>query len=466
MSEAIKKLREERTGALAAAKAIVAKAKEENRGVTDEESTQIEEFTATASQRREDIAKAEEAEQKRLARLAALDTEAAKDDEPQAPLVRVDPNDGQPSRRSQPNIVGGEASSQWAGFGEYLFKVRDASLNPSNVDQRLSPEAAAPGMRVDIDSEGGYLIPDEFRNTLLQRVYDEGELLSRIQAAGTYFSLTGNTIKIPYVDETSRAAGSRWGGVRHYWVEEAGAITDSKPKFGQLELTVKKIACLGYVTEEMVEDYSASGQFLMNAFVSELTFGVEDTLINGTGAGQPLGVLNAACIIAITKETNQTSTTLWAANVVKMWARCWAPVRKRAIFLINQDVEPQLWGLTLEGRYGSASTAVDGIPLYHPAGSMLNSGSYGVLMGRPVIPVEYCGTLGAVGDIILFDPGSYLLVDKGGANIASSIHVRFTTDERTFRVTYRVDGQPSWPSKLTPFKGSNSLSTFLTVAAR
>ena len=88
------------------------------------------------------------------------------------------------------------------------------------------------------------------------------------------------------------------------------------------------------------------------------------------------------------------------------------------------------------------------------------------MFGRPIVPLEQCSSLGAVGDIILGDMSQYLLIDKGGINSASSIHVRFLYDESVFRFIYRVDGQPIWNKPITPYKGSNTLSPFVTLAAR
>jgi HK97 family phage major capsid protein len=87
-------------------------------------------------------------------------------------------------------------------------------------------------------------------------------------------------------------------------------------------------------------------------------------------------------------------------------------------------------------------------------------------MGRPVIPVEYCSTMGSVGDVILMDPSQYLMINKGGLKSATSIHVRFLTDEMTLRFTLRTDGEPTWHSALTPYKGVNTLSPFVTLAVR
>jgi hypothetical protein len=60
----------------------------------------------------------------------------------------------------------------------------------------------------------------------------------------------------------------------------------------------------------------------------------------------------------------------------------------------------------------------------------------------------------------------YIVIDKGGVQSASSMHVRFLNDEQTFRWVVRNDGQPTWNAALTPYKGSATLSPFVVVAAR
>jgi HK97 family phage major capsid protein len=132
--------------------------------------------------------------------------------------------------------------------------------------------------------------------------------------------------------------------------------------------------------------------------------------------------------------------------------------------LINQDVETQLFKLTAAGQYGSAS--YDGLPIFLPSGTPLNSGSVATLMGRPVLPVEYCATLGDAGDIILCDPSRYLFITKGAIKSDMSMHVRFLYGENTYRLTYRCNGQSELRSAVTPFKGSNTLSTIVTLAER
>ncbi|MBW2086989.1 MAG: phage major capsid protein, partial [Deltaproteobacteria bacterium] len=180
--------------------------------------------------------------------------------------------------------------------------------------------------------------------------------------------------------------------------------------------------------------------------------------IHGLGSDQPLGIMNSDCLITVDAESEQGANTVEFKNIVNMWARMWGRSRPNAVWLINQDIEPQLYTMTMTVGQG-------GVAVYLPTGG-LNDSPYSQLLGRPVIPVEYCESLGSKGDIILADFSQYLLVDKGGVDSARSIHVRFVYDETTFRFTYRLDGQTIWEAPLTPHKGGSTLSPFVTLAAR
>lgn len=451
----VKELLAARQTEIDAAKAIRDKAKAENRDLTDTELSQVETHLGKADEHQAAI----DAARKRDAVNARLDQAAALGNSPQPVPVSILPSTNEGSRTV--TITGGEASSRYSTFGEFLRDVREAENPHCDPAVRQKLHAAAPGLRTDINSEGGALIPTEFSNTILRRMYTQGQILSRVRR----LPITGNSIEVPYVNETSRADGSRMGGVRGYWVAETKAITDSKPDFGRLQLKLKKVAALGYVTDEMLSDYAATGSLLQDMFADELIYQIENAIVNGTGAGRPQGIANANAKVEVTIETNQTADTVWGPNIVKMWSRMYAPSRANAVWLINQDVEPYLWGLTLEGRYGSASTAAEGIPLYYPANGITNAGEFGILMGRPVIPVEYCDTVGDVNDIILVDFSQYLFIEKG-PETAESIHVRFLYDEMTYRVTHRVDGAIWWSSVLTPVNSSNTLAPVVTLGAR
>jgi HK97 family phage major capsid protein len=172
----------------------------------------------------------------------------------------------------------------------------------------------------------------------------------------------------------------------------------------------------------------------------------------------PQGILPSAGMVNVAKEAGQAADTVVVPNIVKMWSRMWIRSRSNAVWFIHQDLEPQLFQLQLP--VGTGGQAV-----YMPPGG-LSATPYATLMGRPVVPVEYCQTVGDRGDIILADLSQYQMIEKGGIQSASSIHVQFVYDETVFRFVYRVDGSNIWNSALTPKNGTNTVAPFVLLAER
>jgi HK97 family phage major capsid protein len=362
------------------------------------------------------------------------------------------PVGGSPSE--EPGQAGARENT-FRNFGEQLMAcVRYADPSIRHFDPRL---VRAPQGSGEVDaSSGGFLVQTDFATEIFKRAYATGEILSRTRKLG--ISTNANSIKIPAVDEKSRATGSRWGGVQSYWVGEGSPAPASKPKFRLVELDLKKLMSTMYVTDELLQDAAVLSSIANEAFAEEVAFMTEDSMVRGTGAGQPLGILNSPCRVTVNKEAGQAAKTIVYPNVLNMWSRMWARSRKDAVWYINQDIEPQLYSL-------SQVIGTAGVPVYLPANG-ISGQPYGTLFGRPVVPVEYCESLGTEGDLVLADFGQYVLADKGGVQAASSMHVAFLTDEMTFRITYRVDGEPIWNAPLTPYKGANTLSPFVTLQSR
>lgn len=345
----------------------------------------------------------------------------------------------------------------FATLGEMLVAcVRAERTGGRVVDPRLI-QAAASGTSEAVPSDGGFLVQKDFSAELMQKTYESGQIASRVRRIP--ISANSNGIKINAINETSRVDGSRWGGIQAFWANEADTITGSKPKFRQMELNLNKLVGLCYATDELLQDAAALEAVIMQAFPEEMTFKVEDAIVNGTGSGQPLGLMNSASLITVAKDVGDSGATVTTPDVLAMWQRLWGRSRQNAAWLINQDIESHLYPLTL-----GSGTAVQ--LLYTPPGSNGNGGQYGLLLGKPVIPVEHTATLGTPGDLILADLSQYLMIDKGAPQAASSIHVRFLNDETTFRFVYRVDGQSAWNKPLTPKNGSNTMSPFVVLAAR
>ena len=167
--------------------------------------------------------------------------------------------------------------------------------------------------------------------------------------------------------------------------------------------------------------------------------------------------MSSGALVSVAKETGQAAATIVSKNIMKMWARRYVPARDY-VWLMNQDCGPQLWDMQLPVGTG-------GVALYQPPGG-LSQTPYATLMGRPVLEIEYAQTLGTTGDIILASLGEYQMIEKGGVEAASSIHVRFVYDESVYRFVFRCDGQSKWNAPLTPKNGTNTVSPFVALAAR
>jgi len=191
-------------------------------------------------------------------------------------------------------------------------------------------------------------------------------------------------------------------------------------------------------------------------FPEALAYFEDDAFINGDGAGEPLGILNADALITVTKETGQAATTLVAENLDKMYSRMLPSSVGNAVWIAHPDTFPQLASLSRAVGTGGSAIWV----------SNISDGPPSSIYGRPLIFSEKAQTLGTAGDIYFVDLSYYVVADRQAVTMAASEHVRFTNDEMVWRFVERIDGRPWIDSALTPRNGSNTLSPFVNLAAR
>lgn len=357
-------------------------------------------------------------------------------------------------RRAPVEVHDNREDAPFRDIGDFCAAVINSELTRS-TDPRLIQLRAASGMSEGVPSDGGYLVQKDMATAIRDRVYGVGRILARCNS--TPISPNANGLKLPVVDETSRAEGSQYGGVTCYWGAEASDITASKPKFSTVDLELKKVFAATYLTDELLRDTTALNAWLLRRVPEVMRWKVENSVFRGDGAGKPLGIFNSPAIVSVAKETEQAADTIVYRNVTKMYSRLWPNSIPNARWYINSDCYPQLFEL-------SVVVGTGGAPIWAPPSGQ---SPYGSLLGIPVEPVEYCSTVGDTGDIVLADFSQYELIDKGGIQNAVSIHVQFLTDEQVLRWTYRVDGQPGWKSALTPASGSaNTLSPFVKLDER
>jgi HK97 family phage major capsid protein len=424
---------------VAAADAIFNKAKEESRGLNETEQSLYDDIEKEI-QGLEASAKREiEMQARKDALRTSVQNTAAAD-------VRVVPG-----------------QKKWGSFGEFLNCVKQA-YDPSRgfIDDRLMGDREgkiqnSTGTNVTVSSDGGFMVQQQFVTKMMDSIMGLSSVFGRIFMIP--IGEGSNGIVMPKMKETSRADGSRSGGVRAYWASEGGTATASKPQIDEVTLKLEKLLAFCYMTEELMRDATAMEAFVNKKYSEEMAFKIDDSIFNGDGKGKPLGVLNSPALVTVAKEAGQAADTVVWQNIIKMWSRLAPACQTRAVWYINQEVQTELMTM-------AQSVGTGGVPVYLPAGGA-SASPYMTLMGRPVIPVEHLSKLGDAGDILLADMGDYIGIDKSGIVADTSIHVQFLYDENVFRFRYRFNGCPYTNSPVASYKNaSHTVSPYVTLAAR
>ena len=436
--------RKRRDEAVAQADAIIAAA--ESRPMTDDEAASFDAISAQIDKANAEIARIEKAQEF----------------ERTAPATASYSGDGtQLTSTAATGVVmrmhDNAVDKPFESMGSFLQSVAGAAAAPytgGSIDPRLY-NAAASGASTGVPEDGGFLVRTDWSTALLDAAMTESVLAPMCRTINIGSNSDG--VELPYIKETSRANGSRFGGVQVYWKGEADTVTATKPELGEMEIRLQELMGIAYGTGRLLKDATALESVFSTAFTSEFGFKLDDAIFRGNGVGQPLGfTTDTAVRVEQAKESGQAADTILAENLSKMWTRMPARSKGRAVWLINGEVTPQLDALYIAAGTGGLNPRVVS---YSETGAIR-------IKGRPVMEIEHSAALGDAGDIVLVDLNEYLLIRKGGIEAAQSMHVRFLYDEQTFRWTYRINGRPAWHSALTPYKGSATQSPFVTLAAR
>lgn len=442
MNKQLRALLQRKSQAVKAARDITDLAAGENRDLTADEQSQVDQHLASAESLNAQIEREQRLiEAERSVQGAALELPDTAQIGAVVPQASNDPRRG------------------FAHFGEYLAAVRGASMRPSAIDERLLLSAGPTTYSNEsVGADGGFLVPPQYSNEIMSVIESQDSLLSRVRQV----PISGTEFKFPANETTAHSTS----GVQAYWDAEADQITQSKPVFKNRSIKLDRLTALVPVTEEALEDAPALGSWINMEAGEKMAFKVNDAIINGTGVGVPLGILNAPCTVSVAKEGSQANDTVMAENVIKMWSRMPAENRGRAVWLIHSDVEVQLMQMSVKVKNVAGTENVGGVPVWMPPTGLVGGSAFSTLLGRPVIPVESCAALGDLGDIIFADLSQYIAVTKGGVKSDQSMHFWFDQNIRAFRFVYRLGGQPWLSAAISRKNGSSTLSHFVTLAAR
>lgn len=442
MNKALRALLARKSKHVADARALMDLAAKESRDLTDEEQASFDGLMADAEALNPQI----EREQR------LIEAERTVAGQP------LDLPDGSRIESGEPQAAR-DPQRGFAHFGEYLNAVRTASVRPQAADERLLILSAGPTTYANetVGADGGFLVPPQY-STEIASVIESGEsLFSRVRQ----IPVSGNTFIFPRSEVTAHGTT----GIQAYWDAEGDTINQSKPAFKNSEIKAARLTALVPVTEESLEDAAALGAWMQMEAGEKMGFKVTDGILNGTGVGMPLGIMNAPCLVTVNKEGSQASDSLLAENVLKMFSRMPARNRANAVWVMNQDMEPLLPGLFVAIKNVAGTENVGGMPVYVPPGGLTGS-QYGTLLGRPIVMTEAAAALGDLGDIVFADLRQYMAIVKGGIRSDQSMHFWFDQNIRAFRFVLRMGGMPWLSAQIARKNGSNTLSHFVTLQAR
>lgn len=344
-------------------------------------------------------------------------------------------------------------------LGDFAKCVRNANIG-AGVDPRLVQNASLSTYgNEETGADGGFAVPPDFRQEIQSLVTGEASMLAQCDSMPT----ASNRVTFP-TDEST--AWQTSGGVLTYWGSEAGTMTQSKPALKEVGVSLHKLYAFVPVTDEMLEDAPMMSRYLAGKAGEKLDFAITEAIVNGNGAGKPLGLMSAACKVAVAKEGSQAADTIVANNILKMYARQLNP--GRAVWLANADTLSQLLTLNLEFKSSAGAGIAAGTRMPTITFPGENGQSFASIMGRPVIITESCGTVGDEGDLIFVDlAGGYFAPYKaGGIRNDVSMHLWFDQGITAFRWTMRLGGQP-WLSAAVSSKNSAATrSSIVTCAVR
>lgn len=352
-------------------------------------------------------------------------------------------------------VVQDEGDRPFKTLAEQVIAVRDYTLSygrksDPRLNRLIQSTKAIQGASESVPTDGGILLEPTLTPEIIKPIHDAGPFSA--DARKLPVSNGSNSGWINGVDETSRATGSRWGGLRGYRLAEGDTVTKSKPSFRRIQWELKKYGVLVYDTNELLKDAAQFSAIVEQGAREEIGFMLNDDIMNGLGVSGPQGFMNSGSLITVTRDTG---SKILGADISNMWARLSPRSKASAKWYINgPEAAPQL-----DALFAVGSTAVM-FPYagYTPEGVR-------TLYGKPVIETEFNAALNTTGDIVLADMSQYLLWEKGNVEMATSIHVEFLTDQEVVRFIYRADGQSSLASALTPYKGSTTTSPFVVLGS-
>ena len=327
-----------------------------------------------------------------------LERQAAIDREMNAPTTN--PILTRPEAAKQGEEKKGRASAEYKkGFWD-IMRNRPTSPDTFNA------------LQVGTESEGGYLVPDEFERTLIEALTEQNVIRSLAHVIQT----SSGERKIPIAASQGTAS----------WVEEEGDIPESDDSFGQTSIGAHKLATMIKVSEELLNDSVFDIEsYIAKEFGRRMGSTEEKAFISGNGSGKPTGILTNAQI----GVTAAAETAIKADELIDLVYSLKSPYRRNAVFLTSDEIIKQLRKLKdNNGQY-----------IWQPS---LVAGTPDTILNRPVYTSPDMPVCAAGEKPVLFGDFSYYwIADRQGRSFKRLGELYAKTGQVGFLATQRVDGK-------------------------
>ena len=386
----ILELREKRAKAWEAAKAFLDSHRKENGVLSAEDDAAYTKMEQEITDLGKEIA--------RLERQEALDAELNR------PVNK--PLTGKPGGRADADDGEDKTGRASDDYRKNFCNAMRSKVPMSNVTNAL---------QIGTDSEGGYLVPDEYERTLVEALEEENIFRQMAKVIKT----SSGDRKIPVVASKGTAS----------WIDEEGAFPESDDSFGQVSIGAYKLGTMIKVSEELLNDSVFDLQsYISREFARRIGAKEEEAFFTGDGKGKPLGVL-AATGGAETGVTAASATAVTADELMDLYYSLKSPYRKKSVWVLNDSTIKAIRKLKdSNGQY-----------LWQPS---LTAGTPDTILGRPVKTSAYMPAIAAGAKTIAFGDFSYYwIADRQGRSFKRLNELFAATGQVGFLASQRVDGK-------------------------
>lgn len=291
-----------------------------------------------------------------------------------------------------------------------------------NIMRGKAAQSVQNALRIGDDSEGGYLVPDEFERRLIEALEDE----NIIRKHAHIISTSHGDRKIPVVASKGTAS----------WVDEGAQIQPSDDKFAQVTLGAYKVATMIKVSEELLSDSIFDLEaYIARGFASRIGDKEEQAFISGDGVGKPTGFLhsNGGGEVGV---TTAGAAVITLDEMIDLYHSLRSPYRRKAVFIMHDTTVKIIRKLKdANGQF-----------LWQPS---IKEGAPDTILGRPVVNSPYMPTAAAGTKSVAFgDFDYYWIADRQGRIFKRLNELFAQTGQVGFLASQRVDGKVILPEAI------------------